>query len=81
MRGREGVGQDEQAVGPAAWGSCVVVAGDQAGDTLGQLGGEGGPLGGRAEADLGVHGEGREKLVGSACAAPEVGRWGGRAGA
>src|SRR5215218_2354729 len=54
------MGHHHQAVGAAAGGAGVVVAGHQGGDGVGQVAGEGGPLGRGAEADLGVEGQGRQ---------------------
>ena len=62
--GRQGMGHHHQPVGAPAGGAGVVVARHQGGDGVGQLAGEGGPFGRRAEADLGVEGQGGQPLAG-----------------
>ena len=58
------MGDHHQAVGAAAGGAGMVVARHQGGDGVGQVAGEVGTLGRRADADLGVEGEGRQPPAG-----------------
>lgn len=54
------MGHHHQAMGAAAGSGFIVVLGDELRDRVGELGAECGAIGRRAEADLGVDGEGGE---------------------
>src|SRR5918992_444368 len=62
-RGRRVQGHDDAMVAPLR-GGLVVVLGDQPGDRGGELLGEGGPVGGAREADVGVDRVRGEALIG-----------------